>query len=323
MTEILNMSTKRLLRTITQYMDISLLESGNMPVITANISFSELMQPVIAEFEMQCKKKGLSFSFDNQVGNLELITDKSLVEKVITHILDNAVKFTSHGSIQLAARVSGSQIKFEIRDTGKGMEKAFQKRLFDLFVQEDASDKRKFDGSGLGLPIVKGILKLLGGTITVESEPGKGTNFFISLPITVEEPSPATLPKHILPASGPPHILIAEDEDSNFLVLKLLIGRKLKAEVFRAFNGEQAIEMVQKDNQIVLVLMDIKMPVMDGYAASSIIKTLKPSLPIIAITAYGLSGDEQKALQSGCDDYIAKPVQAGVMFQKINKLTGL
>lgn len=117
--------------------------------------------------------------------------------------------------------------------------------------------------------------------------------------------------------------MIAEDEDSNFLVLKLLMERKLKARISRAENGEKAVEMVRTSNDIDLVLMDIKMPLIDGYEATKLLKALRPELPIIAITAYGLSGDEQRALDAGCDDYIAKPVQAGVMFQKIARLTGI
>lgn len=323
MIEILNVSTRRLLRTITQYMDISLLESGNMPVIPSESSFSSIMSPIIEEFESQCRRKGLTLNYINRTGDYLLNTDKSLVEKAVSHLLDNAVKFTPSGSVNVTAEIVDETAIIEIRDTGLGMDKHFQARVFDIFMQEDASDRRKFDGSGLGLPIVKRIMKLLKGNVSFESERGKGSTFRIGFPVKQVAKNASTTEITENPNPEPAHILIAEDEDSNFLVLKLLMERKLKARISRAENGEKAVEMVRTSNDIDLVLMDIKMPLIDGYEATKLIKALRPELPIIAITAYGLSGDEQRALDAGCDDYIAKPVQAGVMFQKIARLTGI
>lgn len=317
--EMLNISTRRLLRTITEYMDISLLESDNMPVVASEISFKALMEPVLGEFEDLCKRKGLEFRFENHLGDGWLYTDKSLLEKVISHLLDNAVKFTSQGSIIIKAHSQGDNIALTITDTGIGISKAFQPKIFDLFLQEDISDRRKYDGSGLGLPIVKRIILLLGGSLSFESEKEKGTTFHVLLPAKY-------ISKHVVGTnslnverSEPLHILVAEDEDSNFMVLKLLIEKKLKATITRAVNGEQAVDFVRKYNDIRLVLMDVKMPHMDGLEATRLIKALKPNLPVIAITAYGLSGDEQRVLDAGCDEYIAKPLQVNELFEKIHK----
>lgn len=323
MIEILNVSTRRLLRTITQYMDISLLESGNMPVILNETSFSSIMNPIIEEFDSQCRKRGLALNYHNRTGDYILYTDKSLVEKAVSHLLENAIKFTPRGSVNVTAEIVDDTASIEIQDTGLGMAKQFHARVFDLFMQEDSSDRRKFDGSGLGLPIVKHIMKLLKGNVSFESEHGKGSTFRISFPVKQVAKNATTTEIPENPNPEPAHILIAEDEDSNFLVLKLLIERKLKARISRAENGEKAVEIVRTSKDIQLVLMDIKMPLIDGYEATKLIKALRPELPIIAITAYGLSGDEQRALDAGCDDYIAKPVQAGVMFQKIARLTGV
>lgn len=322
MIEILNISTKRLLRTITQYMDISLLESGHMPVILSEISYQDLMNPILDEFDIQCRRKGLTLTVGKSFDDQTIKTDKSLFEKVMSHLVENAVKFTQQGGVTVNSELKEESIIIEIKDTGQGMDQHFQARLFDLFVQEDFSNKRKFDGSGLGLPIVKRIVSLLGGTISFESQKGIGSTFRVALPVkeivrTVGE-GPESKKQH----DTYPNVLIAEDEDSNFLVLKLLMERKLKAQIHRATNGEQAVEQVRLKKDLNLVLMDIKMPVMDGYEATRLIKALRPDIPVIAITAYGLSGDEQRAFEAGCDDYIAKPVQAGIMFQKINKLTG-
>lgn len=322
MIEILNASTSRLLRTITQYMDISLLESGHMPVILSDISYDDLMKPILDEFDIQCKRKGLTFTVSKNFENQTLNTDRSLFEKVVSHLLENAVKFTQQGGVAVNSELREESIIIEIKDTGQGMDHLFHDKIFDLFVQEDFSNKRKFDGSGLGLPIVRRIVSLLGGTISFESQKGVGSTFRVALPVKEVE----KIVKKGLESADQhdthPNVLIAEDEDSNFLVLKLLMERKLKAQIYRATNGEQAVEQVRLKKDLNLVLMDIKMPVMDGYEATKLIKSLRPDIPVIAITAYGLSGDEQRAYEAGCDDYIAKPVQAGIMFQKINKLTG-
>jgi PAS domain S-box-containing protein len=322
MIEILNVSTRRLLRTITEYMDISLLESENMPVLLTDASFALLMQPIVDEFDFLCNKKGLKFSFNKNFNDVVFKTDRSLFEKVISHLLDNAVKFTEAGSVSVRSELVDDTLLVEVKDTGKGMEPHFQAKVFEVFVQEEYTNTRKFDGSGLGLPITKRIMDLLGGKISLESKKGQGSTFRVVFPLReIQNPMTTSVEKpgqqHPFPC-----ILVAEDEDSNFLVLKLLMERRLKAKVFRATNGEQAVELVRTNKDLNLVLMDIKMPLMDGYEATRLIKSLRPQLPVIAITAYSLSGDELKANEAGCDDYIAKPVQAGIMFQKINKLTG-
>ncbi|MBK9290334.1 MAG: response regulator [Bacteroidetes bacterium] len=321
MIEILNMSTRRLLRTITQYMDISLLDSGNMPVVATEFRFLDFMNPLLNDYENQCKTKGLAFEFRNHLGDCMLHSDKSLYEKVIGHLLDNAVKFTSEGKVEVIAARDGDFIHIQIHDTGKGMDKKFHPRIFDLFMQEDISDKRRYDGSGLGLPIVKRITELLNGKISFESELGKGSTFEVRLPAQFVE---STKLEPVFPEPVEhPHILVAEDEDSNFMVLKLLLERRYKAKISRAWHGEQAVNIAQHESDIKLVLMDIKMPVMDGYEATKLIKTLRPDLPVIAITAYALSGDDQKAYAAGCNDYLPKPIQANLMFEKVNRLLNI
>lgn len=321
MAAIIQQSTTRLLRTITQYMDISMLSSGTMPVYITEFKLNDAVQPLFAEFGLHCAAKKLRF--ETEIPDQEIVfeSDKSLIEKVLYHLLDNAVKFTDHGKVSCKVKQQDQRILFTIEDTGIGIDKHFHARIYESFAQEDDSNVRKYDGSGLGLPICKLAVELLGGTINFESEKGQGTRFDVSLPgklnkkITKEPDR-----KEKVMAQGPV-ILIAEDEDSNFTVLNMLLEKRLKARVIRAVNGQEAVDQVRKNSEIQLVLMDIKMPVMDGFEATRLIKALRPEIPVIAITAYGLSGDEQKALDAGCNDYLAKPIQTSQLFEKISKLT--
>lgn len=320
MSEIITQSTQRLLRTITQYMDISMLNSNNMPVYITDFSLKDILQPILDEFSKECASKKIHFNVVLPEDEIFFKSDKSLIEKVLIHLLENAVKFTDQGSVSFYVKWQNDKIEFIIEDTGIGIDKHFQARIFNVFAQEDDSNMRKYDGSGLGLPICRKALDLLGGAITFESEKEHGTRFLVTLPGTFNAHAKKVDEKAAKISAGGPLVLIAEDEDSNYTVLNMLLEKKLKARVIRAVNGQEAVDHVRKNSKIQLVLMDIKMPVMDGFEATRLIKALRPEVPVIAITAYGLSGDEQRALDAGCNDYLAKPIQTALLFEKINKL---
>lgn len=320
MAGIIMQSTQRLLRTITQYMDISMLNSNNMPVYVTEFSLKDFLQPVMDEFRKECVSKNLKFEAVLPDEAILFKSDKSLIEKVLIHLLENAVKFTDQGSVSCRVQRQNDKVEFIIEDTGIGIDKHFHPRIFNVFAQEDDSNMRKYDGSGLGLPICRKALDLLGGTITFESEKGRGTRFLVTLPGTFNANAKKVDEKAARISASGPLVLIAEDEDSNYTVLNMLLEKKLKARVIRAVNGQEAVDHVRKNSEIQLVLMDIKMPVMDGFEATRLIKALRSEVPVIAITAYGLSGDEQRALDAGCNDYLAKPIQTALLFEKINKL---
>lgn len=320
MAGIIMQSTQRLLRTITQYMDISMLNSNNMPVYVTEFSLQDFLQPVMDEFRKECVSKNLKFEAVLPDEAILFKSDKSLIEKVLIHLLENAVKFTDQGSVSCRVQRQNDKVEFIIEDTGIGIDKHFHPRIFNVFAQEDDSNMRKYDGSGLGLPICRKALDLLGGTITFESEKGRGTRFLVTLPGTFNANAKKVDEKAARISASGPLVLIAEDEDSNYTVLNMLLEKKLKARVIRAVNGQEAVDHVRKNSEIQLVLMDIKMPVMDGFEATRLIKALRSEVPVIAITAYGLSGDEQRALDAGCNDYLAKPIQTALLFEKINKL---
>ncbi len=324
MTEIISVATQRLLRTITQYMDISLLSSNNMAVYKEDVKLKTLIDPLLGEFDAACRQKDINFVRDlsDNLESCTIETDKSLLMKVLHHLLDNAVKFTKNGKVVFGCRCEKTEIAFYVSDTGIGIDPAAQARVFTEFMQEDSSNVRRYEGSGLGLAICKHIIDLLGGRIWFETEKNKGSVFHFVIPTTgIKLSEQKEKPIQALPSEKEqqPLILFAEDEDSNYQVLNLILRKKTNARVLRAENGQEAVDYCRQNPEIELVLMDIKMPVMDGYEATRQIKAMRPELPVVAITAYGLSGDEHKSLQAGCDDYMAKPVKKEDLLAMVKK----
>ncbi|PKP52522.1 MAG: hypothetical protein CVT92_08515 [Bacteroidetes bacterium HGW-Bacteroidetes-1] len=320
---VLNLSTKRLLRTITQYMDISLLSSDNMPVYETPIEIFDFLRPLISEYQEECQQKNLEWVIDFPVEYHEILftVDKSLLDKVLSHLLDNAVMFTEKGSVTFRFKIREEEIAFFIEDTGVGIDQEVKPRIFKVFSQEDASSLRRHEGSGLGLAICFKIIQLMGGRISFESEKGVGSNFYFTIPllektIVLEKEDQKIV---ILKTIDNPIVLIAEDEDSNFFVLKAILEKRMNAKVIRAFNGLEAVDVCRVTARLNLILMDLKMPVMDGFEATSIIKKEFKNIPIVAITAYGMTGDEQHAQDVGCDDYITKPFKTNALIESLNK----
>jgi signal transduction histidine kinase/CheY-like chemotaxis protein len=314
-------SANRLTHTITNYMDISLLVTKNYKVTKKPVNLFQVLCGTIAMFKHACSLKKLLLVSEVDISDRELVlnTDKDLLEKILMHLVDNAVKFTSSGKIVVGFKTSETLVTFFIRDTGSGISKAAQQRIFEVFMQEDISHTRGYEGSGLGLSISHESVQLLGGTIAVKSEKGEGSEFSFTLPLVhpdARKEQPAT-------GTGSPEaisitILIAEDESANGLFLQKSLTKAGYHSIL-VTDGKQAVEAVKKNPEISLVLMDIKMPVMDGYEASRLIKSIRSDLVIIAISAYDLAGDEVRALEAGCDDYIIKPVNRDLLFRIISR----
>lgn len=325
--EIIQESSDRLIQTITDFMDISLLTSGNMEVYSKKFDFREVFDFITLKFEHKVSEKFIDFELLKPEINeaVFLNTDQELLSKAITHLLLNAFKFTNQGKISVGYLVHQNVLEIFVKDTGIGISKENFERIFEHFTQEDQSSVRRFEGSGLGLSIVQGIMKLLGGEVELESEEGVGSAFTILLPLVetqIETKAAVSKPELI----QKPTVLVAEDEDSNFIVLDMLMRKMEVKEVIRATNGKQAADLCAANDDISLVLMDIKMPVMDGIEATRIIKKNRPHLPIIAVTAYAMNGDEINIIEAGCDDYIAKPISIKALIDKmkkfgVNKLT--
>ena len=254
-----------------------------------------------------------------QSEKLSINSDPEIFNKIISHLLSNAIKFTEKGSIQYGYTIRENELEFFVKDTGIGIGKESLKSVFEHFVKEDRGPLKLTEGSGLGLSISKGLVELLGGKIRVESEKGKGSGFFFTIPVEKE------FENHILsPTAGKQKrnkttnsILVAEDDEVNFFYLKALLKQNTSAEIIHASNGKEAIEKFQQNPDIGLMLMDIKMPVMDGLEATRQIKAINRDVPVIAITAYAMAGDENIALEAGCDGYLTKPINKKLLLEKM------
>lgn len=317
--DMIDLNTRRLLRTITQYMDISLLTSGNFIINMQRIRPSQWFREFTERYEGLCYNQRLAFAVvvPHHDSEPEISTDTELLSKILDHLLDNALKFTEKGEIETGYLIHNHEIEFYVRDTGCGIEKSLQGKMFDPFMLEGDESLKKYDGTGLGLAICRMGVQLLHGRIWFTSETGKGSNFRFALPLVSAKGKTQFISKPDSVAVNT--VLLAEDEESNFTVLSMAIRKMADVSVLKAVNGVEAVDLVRSNPEIGLVLMDIRMPVMDGFEATRLIKAMRPDLPVVAITAYGMSGDERRVRAAGCDDYLAKPVTRPMLQNILSK----
>jgi len=233
--------------------------------------------------------------------------------------LDNAVKFTHHGYVKIHGKVIGSDfMQFQIEDSGIGLSKELIGKVFEPFRQEAHSSVRNYGGSGIGLTLVRSYIEILNGKIWIESELNKGTSVFFTIPL---EASITEIPKPKLKDIQPLEkkiILVAEDNEMNYILIdKLLSNHGCK--MLHAWNGKEAVDYFVNDEQVDLVLMDLRMPVLDGYMAAKLIKEMKPHIPIIAQTAYTHNRVVNKTQLVNFDGFITKPIDTKKLFSEIMK----
>ncbi len=230
---------------------------------------------------------------------------------MLTNLLNNALKFTEEGEIEFGYLPKGDYLQFYVRDSGVGIPVELHEKIFEPFLQAETEISYNHGGTGLGLSISRKLTELLGGKIWLESKPGTGSVFYFTIPY--DHPVGSETVENVpdtyqgLQAHGK-LVLIAEDDDTNYLYLETALA-KANVRILRACNGIEAVDMCSNNHDIHLVLMDIKLPCMNGYEATKRIKQVKPDLPIIAQTAYAMNEDRMKALDAGCDDYIPKPIR--------------
>jgi PAS domain S-box-containing protein len=308
----LHESSDRLLNTITNYMDISLITSGNMSVNKKDFIPGQVLRKKFDNYKKICSDRKLELLLSIPVlsENLTINTDPEIFQKIINHLLNNAIKFTEKGSVRYGYIIHEGEIEFFVKDTGIGIGKESIEIVFDHFVKEDHGPLVLSEGSGLGLSISKGMAEMLGGKIRVESEKGKGSSFFFTLPILKENKADYSLEQVVKKTNSRKTnvILVAEDDDINFYCLQTILKQNTSAEIIHAFNGKEAVERFTQNPDIGLVLMDIKMPVMNGLEATRLIKAINRNIPVIAITAYAMAGDADRILDAGCDYFLPKPI---------------
>ena len=322
--KIINSNGENLLKIIHDIIDISQIEAGIINIENQECNINRIMDNVLDIYKIKDKIKNnkieinLKKEFSDNRANI--LSDKIRIQQILINLMENAYKCTNKGEIEFGYTLKQYEnntdfLEFFVKDTGIGIQETNQKVIFDRFMQEDISSTRTIGGTGLGLTIVKSIVKVFGGDIWVKSLVGKGSTFYFTIPYKTVEII-ITSDKVIVDWSNK-KILIAEDVDDSYLIIKNILN-KTNANIIRARNGIDAIEMCRTDKQIDIVLMDIRMPKKDGYEATKEIKNFRPDLPIIAQTAYAIRGDKEKAFTAGCDDHLSKPINSKILIEKIN-----
>ena len=327
--ELMEQSGARMLNIINDIIDISKIESGLTEVYLKESNINEQIDYIYTFFKPEMDKKNIRFSSKKALPEKEavIITDREKIFAILTNLVKNAIKYTDEGSIEfgyeLKPESQSTVLEFYIKDTGIGILKDRQEAIFERFIQADITDKMARQGAGLGLSISKAFVELLGGKIWVKSQEGKGSVFYFTTPYR-PQPHPQSDSITFVSKVGEKSqirslkVLIVEDDRiSDLLILNFL--KKISHCVLHSETGVEAIETCRKNPDLDLIMMDIKMPDMNGYEATRQIRQFNKEVVIIAQTAFGLFGDRDKAIEAGCNDYIAKPINKDELIALLQK----
>ena len=324
---IIEKSGARMLNIINDIVDISKIEAGLMKIDSKESNINEQIEYIYTFFKPEVETKGIKLSFKTSLTAKEAIinTDREKLYAIFTNLVKNAIKYTEKGSIELGYIVKNNFLEFYVKDTGIGIPSDRQQAIFERFIQADISDKMARQGAGLGLAITKSYIEMQGGKIWVVSEEGIGSCFYFTLPYFTDLAADIIDQESVLSEKNNKvrklKILIAEDDE----VSEMLIDSYIKMfgkEILKARTGIDTVEVCRNNPDIDLILMDIRMPEMGGYEATKQIRQFNSNVIIIAQTAYGLSGDKEKAIKAGCNDYISKPVSKNELLALIQKHFG-
>jgi len=326
---IIENSGQRMLSIINDLIDISKLEAGQVETVISKVDINKHMKYLYTFFKPEAAKKGISLSYKNSLPDSEaiILTDQEKFFAICTNLLKNAIKYTHDGSIGFGYTLSTdrkpAELDFYVKDTGIGISPDKLQMIFECFVQADQSLTRNYEGAGLGLSISKAFVEMLGGKIWLESEEGVGSQFYFTIPYSVENKKTTGKKAGYEKALGHQFkklkILIAEDEETADLLLSIML-KDIGKEFLHTKTGYGAVEMCRDNPGIDLVLMDIKMSQMDGYEATKQIRKFNKDVIIIAQTAYALAYDREKAISAGCNNYIAKPIKKDELIEMITGL---
>jgi len=322
---IINKSGQRLLNTINDIIDFSKIEAGEVVIVTAETYINNEIEELHSFFLPEANLKGLSLIIEPSLSaeQLMVITDSHKLHGILANLIKNALKYTEKGTITFGYLLKDDFIEFFVEDTGIGIPKDRLQAIFNRFEQADIEDVKVLEGSGLGLAISKAYVTMLGGEISVESVVEKGSKFVFTIPYVKKTGKEVVALVENIAADHKEinklNLLIVEDDDVSSDFLEMLLEDTFPNITF-AQNGKVAVEICRNNLEIDLVLMDLKMPVMDGYTATQQIRKFNKDLLIIAQTAYAMQGDREKAIEAGCNDYISKPINKILLFEIINRL---
>jgi len=320
-TDVIMHSGETLLELINDVLDLSSLESGKVTLETRKISLANLLPQVLAPFELQAKAKNIDLTSSiSQDTPEEIYGDPTRFRQIVINLVGNSMKLTEVGNISILVDIQADMLRIRVRDTGIGIPKLAQAKLFEPYVQADANTTRKYGGTGLGLAIVKKLSTAMNGSVTVESDLGQGSCFTFLSPLVTNQ----VLPEIAIPASPSKlpllKIVVVDDNAVNRMVLARML-EKDGHEVISLTDGKEALDLAQL-MPFDLILMDIQMPVMDGLTACRLIRQSSnnnASIPIIAISANFAKEDEERALAAGMNGYVVKPFRFEEITNKISQ----
>ncbi len=321
--QIVQNSTLQLLHIIDEILEVSKLQTHQVKKEDREVNVNEILLQCFSEFDKAAKNKDLSLYVKKGLSDeaARVYVDREKLHKIIENLLENALKFTQQGYVEMGYNQKGNKLEFYVKDTGIGISYDARELIFEQFSQEDKKLSRSAGGLGLGLSIVKGNIELLNGKIRLESEKGKGSTFFVEIPyqpvhpelITMLEESTVSSPERIT-------ILVTEDEEVNYQYLEILLKKyQSDMKILHAINGKEAVDLCKKYPDIKLVFMDLKMPEMNGLEATSLIKEQNPGLTVIAQTAYTSLENQEEAKTAGCVAFLRKPTRKQDLFKVLDK----
>lgn len=323
--KIMQNSSDQLISIVTDILTISAIETKQERKNIDKVCINDIITDLVAIFKQLASNQNISIYSVKQLSNKEsvIFTDKTKLTQIISNLLTNALKFTYEGSIEFGYTLAGHELQFYVKDTGIGIKPELHDKIFERFRQADFSSSRQYGGTGLGLAISKAFVELLGGKVWLESEENIGTTIYFTIPYTpvntiVNTPdlngkTNSLINKHRT-------IIVAEDEEYNYLYIEELLN-DMNCKIIHTKNGQETIDVYQRTPDICLILMDIKMPVLNGYEAAKIIKKDRPDLPIIAQSAYGL--EQERTKYNGVfDTYLTKPLNGDNIKKVISKYMG-
>jgi CheY-like chemotaxis protein len=313
--KIISESSKNLLSVVNDILEISKIESGNLTINNAEFNLNDLISGISNNFRIQINNKFLSFHtlFGLRRQDSFIVADEFRINQVLTNFLNNALKFTKSGEIELGYKKEKDLLYFYVKDTGKGIKEEDLSKIFKRFFQSEPNSDSVYKGTGLGLSICKSIVDTMGGKIGVKSEVGIGSEFYFSIPYNSPEAYMDTTNDDIEKC-----VVVAEDEINSFSYINEVLS-ELPLRVIHVFNGKDLVNTIEKYGDISLILMDIRMPEMDGLEAAKIIKSQNKNIPIIVQSAYIDQKTKEKVINIGCEDYINKPYKKEVLIEIVKR----
>lgn len=328
----INKSGNLLLELVEDMFDITLIETGEVKIHKTEFSLKAVLEDLEKILKTEQKrmidsKTEIKLIIPEEFVGLKIYTDRQKLNQILMNLLKNALKFTPTGTIEFGfvqQEKNGKQLlEFYVKDSGIGIPQKMHNIIFDMFRQVDESYTRAYGGAGIGLSLTKKLIEILGGNIWLKSEVDKGSTFYFTV-VDYEPPASVTEQQNKTPEIikiPDKTILVVEDDESSYELLKVFL-KITEANILWSQNGIEAIELVKENPSIDLVLMDVNMPVMNGFEATRSIKKLRPTLPVIAQTAYAISGDKENAIESGCDDYLEKPIRKKKLYKLLFSFLG-